>query len=135
MVALSMNEKIQTSPPPRFPFQIQHLKVSSKDLYNALGSLRAVQMARDAYNSTCGAAAAGMSDSEMMWKRKPMLEHLSSLGQRAPTERHDTTDIVGLDDLVALVEMQNADSIGAVSKDAKGGMYTFDSLQHHCGLT
>ncbi|CAJ1952298.1 unnamed protein product [Cylindrotheca closterium] len=106
------------------------LKVEGKDLYDALGGLRGVQVARDLYNRTChnDSTHKVMSEQEICSKRKPLLELWSSLGIRAPTRPNGTVDISGLDDLVEFIEKSNENKLGAIKECVKDGMCDFDSL-------
>mmetsp|Transcript_19255 Transcript_19255/g.28223 ORF Transcript_19255/g.28223 Transcript_19255/m.28223 type:complete len:868 (-) Transcript_19255:164-2767(-) len=103
------------------------LLVDVKDLYNALGALRGVQVARDAYNSTCNNKVE-MSQSEVRSKRKPYLELRSSLGIRSPTRHEATVDINGLDQLVAYIEEHFKANLKVINDAMSVGMYYFDSL-------
>lgn len=103
----------------------KHLKVEAKDLYDALGGLRGVQVAREFYNSTCNSK---MSEQEFCSKRKPLLELLGSLGIRSPTRPQHKVDIQGLDELVQTIEATNAAELGAIQETVKVGMYDFNSL-------
>lgn len=103
------------------------LIVEGKDLYDALGGLRGVQVARDLYNRTCKPTLK-MSEQEICSKRKPLLELWNSLGIRTPTRPNDTVDIAGLDELVTFIEESNEKELGAIQECVKVGMYDFDSL-------
>ena len=111
-------------------------QVEGKDLYDALGGLRGVQVARDLYNRTCtgkddnaeNEKVMTMSEQEVCSKRKPLLELWSSLGIRAPTRSNDTVDIAGLDDLVQFIEQSNKTHLAAIQDSVNVGMYDFDSL-------
>lgn len=103
------------------------LSVEMTTLYNALGSFRGVQYARNQYNSTCGQAIHDFSKQEIRAKRKPFLQHLSDLGIRPPTD-NSTVDIEGLDDLIKLIESKNKNKLEAASALIKDGMYDHDCL-------
>jgi len=103
------------------------LKVEAKDLYDSLGGLRGVQVARNLYNRTCDPTPK-MSEQEICSKRKPLLELWNSLGIRVPSRPNDTVDIPGLDDLVTFIEQSNEKELAAIQECVKVGMYDFDSL-------
>ena len=103
------------------------LTVDANDLYNALGLFRGVQYARDQYNSTCDSDH-DFTMQEIRSKRKPFLEHLSTLGIRPPSRPNDTADIGGLDELILLIEAQNKDKLRTIQDNLDMGMYDFDCL-------
>mmetsp|Transcript_33075 Transcript_33075/g.66702 ORF Transcript_33075/g.66702 Transcript_33075/m.66702 type:complete len:707 (+) Transcript_33075:204-2324(+) len=101
------------------------LAVDISTLYNALGSFRGVQYARDQYNSTVSASCS-YSKQEIRAKRKALLEHLSNLGIRPP--KCGPADIEGLDELVTLIENKNQAKLQAARDSIQDGMYDFDCL-------
>jgi len=103
------------------------MKVCSQDLYNAIGSFRGVQHARDTFNTTC-AASKNVDENEMRLLRKPFLEQLVALNIRPPSKRYMEVNIIGLDEFVVLIEKLHEKEIRAVEDDAKLGLCTFDSL-------
>jgi len=105
----------------------KYLKVKAHDLYNAIGSFRGVQHARDTYNSTCDASKK-LSEHEIRFLRKPFLEQLVALTIRSPVEMHAEVNITGLDEFVRLIEKIHEKEIQAVEDDSQLGLCNFDSL-------
>lgn len=105
------------------------LTASLQDLYNALGALRGVQLARDNYNSTCGVNFKTMDKSEIKSKRKPFLELIRNLaGLRTPTRLEETVDIKGLDNLIQFIEHKFERELQEIKETINLGMYDFNSL-------
>eukprot|EP00567_Pseudictyota_dubia_P001989 CAMPEP_0197468342 /NCGR_PEP_ID=MMETSP1175-20131217/66030_1 /TAXON_ID=1003142 /ORGANISM="Triceratium dubium, Strain CCMP147" /LENGTH=1056 /DNA_ID=CAMNT_0043004439 /DNA_START=70 /DNA_END=3241 /DNA_ORIENTATION=+ len=129
-----------------------------KDLYNALGILRAVRRERDEYNSAGGAdddpeanpsddapsvrrerdeynSAGGADDdpeanpSDVRALRRPFLDRFSSVGVRPPVpDEGGRVDVPGLDDLIRFVETHCADMTEARRAMVAAGTYDFNSL-------
>lgn len=104
------------------------LTTSLKDLYNALGAFRGVQVARDTYNATCGENCKDMNESEFKAKRKPFLELIRNLGLRNPTSLHEEVDIKGLDKLIQHIEHRFKLDLKGIKETIDVGMYDFNSL-------
>ena len=104
------------------------LTVELNDLYNALGSIRGIKLARDMFNSTVLPDSSSLNFAEKMSKRKPFLEHLSALGIRAPTKSNAKADIEGLDELIQMIENEYQKTISSFEENYNLGLYNFDSL-------
>ena len=114
--------------------------VSMRDLYCRLGALREVRSARDAYNDTLihtsedrdgvGADDRCSHEEYIKFKRKPFLEHLSSVGTRPPdADAGERAHLPGLDDLIHAVEESHHDELmGFQRQIERDGMVEFNGL-------
>ncbi len=104
------------------------LTASVNDLYNALGALRGVQVARDMFNVTCAEKVRKMHESEIKAKRKPFLELIGNLGVSSPTHAQEEVDIKGLDELIQYIELKFEKELKEIHDMIDVGMYDFNSL-------
>eukprot|EP00566_Odontella_aurita_P002131 CAMPEP_0113549958 /NCGR_PEP_ID=MMETSP0015_2-20120614/13722_1 /TAXON_ID=2838 /ORGANISM="Odontella" /LENGTH=1061 /DNA_ID=CAMNT_0000450725 /DNA_START=132 /DNA_END=3317 /DNA_ORIENTATION=- /assembly_acc=CAM_ASM_000160 len=136
VLALIVKKSVQTlksrGTRPGMPLSVE----LRKDLYNALGILRAVRREQDDYNRAVVAvegdleSSSSMSEDALRALRRPFLERLSSVGARpnGNLSRGETADVEGLVDLVRLIESECSDLIQAHAALMEGGTYDFNSL-------
>lgn len=97
-------------------------------LYNALGALKGVQMARDNYNSICDLGGLGIPPMEIKAKRQSFAEIARTIGMDLPKDLKTTVNIVGLDELVLHIEGLFAKELAEIKDLVKEGWFDFDSL-------
>lgn len=103
--------------------------VNNMTLFDALGSLRGVQFARDEFNSSIKEAGVVSKSRELVHaKCHGFVEMAKSIGMSLPEVMSEPVDIHGLDDLVSRIELVNQDEILRGTELMNDGYYDFDSL-------
>ena len=103
--------------------------VEFEPLRLVLNMFRFAQRARDKYNttvSTHGGESVTLDQAIKVYRRKPYVELVSSLGERLRPEEVQT--IPGLDDLVQAIEDLSTPQIDAARENIKSGSVSFADL-------
>lgn len=105
------------------------MEVDDKVLYQSLGALQGVQLARDNFNSTLDCDELVFS-AEIKIQRQAFVEIAKSIAMKLPAKlmNHHAVDIPGLDDLVCHICKRYESKIIRIKDQLRLGKYDFDSL-------
>lgn len=102
------------------------LQVDSRTLYHSYDALQSIQMARDAFNSTCDGKKMSLEETEQ--KRQGFVEIAKNIGMVMPREHSEKVNIDGLDELVRHILKTYSTDIALFRSTVQGGWYDFESL-------